>query len=99
MQPNTERARALLKEASKKLMTKDKDGRDVIEPNYGIRIAVDRFEDGGITFAFKQNVLVEVRYGYSARAKELIFKTLTENDIEIPFQQVDLHMVPDNSSK
>ena len=73
-------------------MTKDKDGRDVIEPNYGIRIVVDSFQDGGITFFFKQNVLVEERYGYSARAKELIFKTLTENNIEIPFQQVDIHM-------
>ena len=89
---DVERARALLKEASKQLMTKDKDGRDVIEPNYGIRIVVDSFQDGGITFFFKQNVLVEERYGYSARAKELIFKTLTENNIEIPFQQVDIHM-------
>ena len=38
----------------------------------------------------KQYVLVEERYGYIARAQELIYKTLGENGIEIPFPQRDV---------
>jgi len=92
---DVERARTLLKEASKSLLTKDKEGRDIVEPGYGLNVVVDGFEKGGITMAFKQDVLVEQRYGYISRAKELIFKTLIENNIEIPFDQVDIHIVQD----
>jgi len=56
---------------------------------------VDKFDEGGITFALKQDVLVSERYGYISRAKELIFKTLAANNIEIPFQQIAVHLVQD----
>jgi small-conductance mechanosensitive channel len=35
---------------------------------------------------------VEERYGYLARARELIYNTLNENGIEIPFPQRDVHI-------
>lgn len=92
---DVERARALLKEACQALLTKDKDGRDIVEPGYGLHVVVDKFDEGGITFALKQDVLVSERYGYISRAKELIFKTLAANNIEIPFQQIAVHLVQD----
>lgn len=92
---DVERARTLLKEACQALLTKDKEGRDIVEPGYGLHVVVDKFDEGGITFALKQDVLVSERYGYISRAKELIFKTLAANNIEIPFQQIAVHLVQD----
>jgi small-conductance mechanosensitive channel len=92
---DVESARALLKEACQALLTKDKEGRDIVEPGYGLHVVVDKFDENGISFALKQDVLVSERYGYISRAKEIIFKTLIDNHIEIPFQQIAVHMVQD----
>ena len=90
---DVEKVRALLLEASQKLMTKDKYGRSVVDAKRGISVSFDNFGDSSIEIALKQYVLVEERYGFIARAKELIYNTLNENGINIPFPQRDVHIV------
>ena len=89
---DVEKVRALLLEASQALLTKDKYGRNIVDPKRGITVAFDNFGESSIDIALKQYVLVEERYGFIARAKELIYKTLNENGIEIPFPQRDIHI-------
>ncbi len=87
-----EKVRALLMEASQALMTKDKYGRNVVDAKRGITVAFDNFGESSVEIALKQYVLVEERYGFIARAKELIYNTLNENGISIPFPQRDVHI-------
>ena len=90
---DVEKVRELLLEASQKLLTKDKYGRNVVDAKRGISVAFDNFGDSSIDIALKQYVLVEERFGFIARAKELIYNTLNENGITIPFPQRDIHIV------
>jgi small-conductance mechanosensitive channel len=88
-----EKVRSLLLEASQKLMGKDKYGRSIVDPKRGIVVAMDEFGDSSINISMKQFVLVEERFSYMARAKELIYNTLNENGITIPFPQRDVHII------
>ena len=90
---DVEKVRALLTEASQALMTKDKYGRNIVDPKRGITVAFDEFGESSVDIALKQYVLVEERYGFIARAKELIYNTLNENGITIPFPQRDVHII------
>jgi len=90
---DVEKLRSLLLEASQSLMTKDKYGRNIVDPKRGITVAFDEFGESSVDVALKQFVLVEERYNFIARAKELIYKTLNENGIEIPFPQRDVHII------
>lgn len=89
---DVEKVRKLLLEASQKLMTRDKYGRNIVDAKRGITVTLDNFGDSSIDIALKQYVLVEERYGYIARAQELIYNTLNENGIEIPFPQRDVYI-------
>ena len=89
---DVEKVRALLLEASQQLLTKDKYGRNLVDPKRGISVSVDSFSDSSIDIAMKQYVLVEERFGYMSRARELIYNTLNANGIEIPFPQRDVHI-------
>ena len=90
---DVEKVRTLLLEASQKLMTKDKYGRNVVDAKRGIAVTFDNFGDSSVDIAMKQFVLVEERFGFIARAQELIYKTLNENGINIPFPQRDVHII------
>ncbi|MBQ2149885.1 MAG: mechanosensitive ion channel family protein, partial [Bacteroidales bacterium] len=87
---DVEKVRTLLMEASQQLMIRDKYNRPVVDPKRGISVAFDEFGDSSVNIALKQYVLVEERYTYLARAKELVYNTLNENGIEIPFPQRDV---------
>ena len=91
-----EKVRQLLIEASQQLLTKDKYGRDIVDPKRGVNVGLSEFGDSGITVALKQFVLVEERFGYANRARELIYNTLNANGITIPFPQCDIHMIPED---
>ncbi len=90
---DVEKVRTLLSAASQNLLTKDKYGRNVVDAKRGITVAFENFGDSSIEIAMKQYVLVEERYNYTARAKELIYNTLNENGISIPFPQRDIHII------
>ena len=80
-----QKVRELLIEASQQLQGKDKYGRDIVDPKRGVSVGLSEFGDSGITVALKQFVLVEERWGYANRARELIYNVLNENGITIPF--------------
>jgi len=88
-----QRVRELLGEALKTLQDKDAFGRDIVDSKRGITISLEDMDDSAVTVAVKQQVLVAERVGYIDRAKELIYNTLNENGIAIPFPQCDVHLV------
>ena len=92
-----QRIRDLLGEALKTLQDKDTFGRDIVDPKRGITISLDDMDDSAVTVAVKQQVLVAERVAYIDRAKELIYNTLNENGISIPFPQCDVHLIKDET--
>ncbi|MBR1515034.1 MAG: mechanosensitive ion channel family protein [Bacteroidales bacterium] len=88
-----QRVRELLGEALQALQGKDTFGRDIVDAKRGVSISLENMDDSAVTIAVKQQVLVAERVGYIDRAKELIYNTLNENGIAIPFPQCDVHLV------
>ena len=89
---DVDKARKVLLKALKPLCRPDKFGRDTVKPSYGIQVTVNGFGDSSVDLMVKQYVLVDLRYAYVAKANELIYKSLAENGIEIPFPQRDVHI-------
>lgn len=87
---DVDRVRTILMDAVTQLQTKDKYERPLVDPKRGITVTFDSFGDSSVNVALKQYVLVEERFGYMARAQELIYNTLNKNNIEIPFPQRDV---------
>ncbi len=92
-----QRVRELLGEALKTLQDKDAFGRDVVDPKRGVNVILEEMDESAVTIAVKQQVLVAERVGYIDRAKELIYNTLNENGISIPFPQCDVHLIKDEA--
>ena len=88
-----QKVREALEEGLSVLRTKDSYGREIVDPNYGIRIRFDEFGDSSVDVAVKQYVLVPEQIEYICRCKELVYKILDENGITIPFPQRDVHMI------
>ena len=90
---DVERVREVLEDALQVLRTKDAYGREIVEPKKGIYVVFNDFGDSAVEIAVKQYVLVPERIGYIDRAKEVIYKALNENGIQIPFPQRDIHII------
>ena len=88
-----QRVRELLGEALQQLQDKDAFGRDIVDAKRGISITLEDMDDSAVTIAVKQQVLVAERVAYIDRAKEVIYNTLNENGIAIPFPQCDVHLI------
>ena len=89
---DVDKARKVLLKALKPLCRPDKFGRDTVKPSYGIQVTVNGLGDSSVDLMVKQYVLVDLRFAYVAKANELIYKSLAENGIEIPFPQRDVHI-------
>ncbi|MCQ2143837.1 MAG: mechanosensitive ion channel, partial [Bacteroidales bacterium] len=89
---DVEKVRSLLLDALEAMKEKDMYGRDIVDLTKDISVTFDNFADSSIELAIKQYVLVSQRTGYIARAKEIIYNTLTENNIEIPFPKRDVNL-------
>jgi len=90
-----QKVREALEKGLEVLKTKDKYGRDIVEPTYGHYIRFDDFGDSSVNVAVRQYVLVSEQIEYRYQCKELIYKILAENGITIPFPQRDVHMIED----
>ena len=88
-----EKLKELLVKELEVLKTKDAYGRDVVDPDGGIRVGLDDFGDNAVNIGIKQSVLVTERFRYTARLKVLIYKIFNENNITIPFPQRDIHII------
>ena len=67
-----EKVRTVLTEALEVLKTKDKYGRPIVEPKFGINIRFGDFGDSAVEIAVKQFVLVPERGLFIDREKEII---------------------------
>ena len=92
---NVKKVREVLLEAMEQMKTKDRYGRDIVEPKYGIRVVVADMADSSVNIAVKQHVLVPERIGYIDRSKEVIYEALNAAGITIPFPQCDVHLIQD----
>ena len=92
---DVEQAREAIVSALKEGRKRDKYGRPVVDGSKGISVVIDGFGDSSVDLTVKAYVLVSHRAAFLAQAKELIYKTLREAGIEIPFPQRDVHLIKD----
>ena len=85
--------RKVLVEGMQEMRTKDRYGREVVEPKYGVNVVVGNMSDSSVDINVKQYVLVAERIGFVDRAKEVIYKALNSAGITIPFPQCDVHLI------
>ncbi len=85
--------REVLVEAMQKMRTKDKYGREIVDPKYGINVIVSNMSDSAVDIGVKQQVLVAEKIAYVDRAKEVIYDALTAAGITIAFPQCDVHLI------
>ena len=87
-----EKARKVILDALEPLMKKDKFGRDIIDPSFGVDIRLDNFGDSAVNLFVVLYSTVETHYTFPARALEAIYNAFSENGIEIPFNQHDIYI-------
>ena len=85
-------ARKVIMEALQPLMTKDKNGRDIVDPSFPVDVRFDSYGDSSVNLVVALYTTVETHYTFPARAKEAIYNAFYENGIEIPFPQRDLYI-------
>ena len=90
---DVKQVREILVEAMQKMRTKDHYGREIVDPKYGVNVVVSNMNDSAVDIAVKQYVLVAEKIGYTDRAKEVIYETLTSAGITIAFPQCDVHLI------
>ena len=88
-----QRVREVLVEAMQKMCTKDRYGREIVDPKHGVYVVVGNMSDSAVDINVKQYVLVAERIGYMDRAKEVIYEALNAAGITIAFPQCDVHLV------
>lgn len=80
-------------DALKPICTKTDDGREIISPDHPLELAFSGFGDSSIDLVLRAWLLVDQQIPWVAKAREIIYNTLNENGIEIPFPQRDLHII------
>ena len=89
-------AKKVLYDALEPLLSKrDKYNRLLIEPKYGIKVTMADLGDSSVNLKAKMFVLVEDRHATVSQVYEIMYKTLGEHGIEIPFPQRDVHIKKD----
>ena len=90
-----DRVRQVLVDAMQQMRTKDRYGREIVDPKHGVVVVVEDMGESAVSIAVKQYVLVAERIGYIDRSKEVIYDALTAAGITIAFPQCDVHIVQD----
>lgn len=71
---------------------KDRKGDPLIRQNYGVKVVMKQFGDSSVDMVVLFWMLVKDEIDWLWRVRECIYKTLNENNIEIPFPQRDIHV-------
>ncbi|MCR4612958.1 MAG: mechanosensitive ion channel family protein [Bacteroidaceae bacterium] len=87
-----ERVRRMLIEAMEGMRKKTDDGRDLIDPNKPVGVSLSEFGDSSVNLTVYAWVLVDQRIPFMSKTRELIYNTLQQNRVEIPFPQRDVHI-------
>ena len=91
--PDVERVRQLLIEALTPVChEKNDDGQPLTDTNIPVTVAFSDFGESSVDLKVCVWMLVEQKLAITARVKEVIYNTLNQNGIEIPFPQRDLHI-------
>ena len=85
-------ARKVILDALQPLMTKDKTGRDIVDPSFPVDVRFDSYGDSSVNLIVALYTTVETHYTFPSRAKEAIYNAFYENGIEIPFPQRDVYI-------
>ena len=91
---NVEQVRQILREAVLNLQFTDKYGRNVMDMNNGhdVLVMFDSFGDSSVNLNVAIWVLVVEKVKFIAKVKEVVYQTLQDHNIEIPFPQQDIHI-------
>jgi len=89
---NVDEIRHMILEGTKTLCKKTSDGRDIINKSNKVDVAFSDFGASSVDLFLVVWVLVDQKISFIANAKEMIYKVLNENHIEIPFPQQDIYI-------
>lgn len=89
---NIEDVRKMLVKSLNKLRTKTADGREIVDPLREIEVRFENFGESSVDLKVIMWALVDQKYTFLAKAKEVIYDTLNKNGINIPFPQRDLYI-------
>lgn len=87
-----EEVRRLLISAIEPLMGVNAEGKQIVSTRQGIKVVISDFGDNSVNLLVTFWVLVEEKVGFVSRVNEVIYNTLNENHIEIPFPQQDIYI-------
>ena len=68
------------------------DGQTITDTNIPVSVSFSDFGDSSVDLKVGIWMLVEQKLALTARIKEVIYNTLNQNGIEIPFPQRDIHI-------
>ena len=89
---DVDKAREVILQALQPLLTKDKYGREVVDPKKGINVRLNAFGDSSVDISVSLFATVDAHYTFAAQAKEAIYNAFAQNGIEIPFPQQDVYI-------
>ena len=100
---NVEQVRKILRDAVLRLQYTDKYGRNVMDMHNGhdVLVLFSDFGDSSVNLNVAIWVLVVEKVKFIAHVKEVIYQTLQEHNIEIPFPQQDVYIkeLPNNGTE
>ena len=98
---NVAQVREMLVQSLSELPLKNAAGKNLIDPKQGFSVLFADFGESSVDLFVVCWVLVEEKAGFIARIKEVIYNTLNDNKVEIPFPQRDVHIrnVEDGNKK
>jgi small-conductance mechanosensitive channel len=67
-------------------------GQPITDTNIPVSVSFSDFGESSVDLKVGVWMLVEEKFGLTARIKEVIYNTLNRNNIEIPFPQRDVHL-------
>ncbi|MBR5971409.1 MAG: mechanosensitive ion channel [Paludibacteraceae bacterium] len=88
-----EKVRGLLKESMTKLYDYERNGLPSVDKDKGIGVFLNEFGSSSVELYVTIWASVEDKFRITGVAKEIIYQTLRENNIEIPFPQRTVHIV------
>lgn len=89
---NVEQVRRMLVAALEPLRSKNAAGLDIIHPHQPVNVVFSDFGESSVDLVVTIWVRVEDKAGLLSKAKEIIYNTLNENGIEIPYPQRDVYI-------
>lgn len=89
---DVEKVRQLLVNAIKPICGKTKEGRNMVNVKKNIEVYFSDFGESSVDLVVAIWMLVDQKIPFTAHVKEVIYNTLSQNHIEIPFPQRDVHI-------